>query len=224
MGYPRHHNWCRRGWIPIRKWKKVVQVDMTTSHLNTSSSVAQFSKIGSAKYTTDIVNSNRSPSVSSMVSSFSRKEELQRYHCYCESFWDHTNWTNFPILENSGIPQITQTAYRKGVSCQDSIFTSQEANEKFTSDGDTVYTRVYDLASAFNTVEFSVLLEKLFNAGIRGKSWRFVLWSHQPSEIGKSPVKFLQYLLNPPELCTLSLIFFLSLSSTLYCSPWSWET
>ena len=71
-----------------------------------------------------------------------------------------------------------------------------------------MYTRVYDLASAFDTVEFSVLLEKLFNAGIHGKSWRFVLWSHQPSEVGKSAVKFLQYLLNPPELCTLSLIFF----------------
>jgi len=71
-----------------------------------------------------------------------------------------------------------------------------------------VYTRVYDLASAFDTVEFSVLLEKLFNVGIRGKSWRFVLWS-QPSEVGKSAVKFLQYLLNPPELCTLSLIFFI---------------
>ena len=79
-----------------------------------------------------------------------------------------------PILEDSGIPQITQTAYRKGVSCQDSIIASQEANEKFTSDGDSVYTCFYDLASAFDTIEFSVLLEDLFNAGIRVKSWRLI--------------------------------------------------
>ena len=53
-----------------------------------------------------------------------------------------------PILEDSGLPQITQTAYRKRVSCQDSIFASQEAIEEFSSDGDTVYTCFYDLASA----------------------------------------------------------------------------
>ena len=79
-----------------------------------------------------------------------------------------------PILEDSGIPQITQTAYRKGVSCQNSISASHEAIEKFTSDGDTVYTCFHDLASAFDTVEFSVLLEELFNAGICGKSWGLI--------------------------------------------------
>ena len=51
---------------------------------------------------------------------------------------------------------------------------SQEAIEKFTSDGDTVYTCFYDLASAFDTTEFSVLLEELFNAGIRDMSWRLI--------------------------------------------------
>ena len=58
-----------------------------------------------------------------------------------------------PILEDSGIPQITQTAYRKGVSCQDSIFASQEAIEKFTSDSNTVYTCFYDLASKVRVVQ-----------------------------------------------------------------------
>ena len=36
-------------------------------------------------------------------------------------------------------------------------------------------TRVFfDLASAFDTVEFCVLLEQLFNAGIKGKCWRLI--------------------------------------------------
>ena len=36
-----------------------------------------------------------------------------------------------PILDDAGIPQTTQTAYRKGVSCQDSIFAGMETNTRF---------------------------------------------------------------------------------------------
>ena len=32
------------------------------------------------------------------------------------------------ILDDSGVPQLTQTAYRKNVGCSDSIFASQEVN------------------------------------------------------------------------------------------------
>ena len=35
-----------------------------------------------------------------------------------------------PILDEAGVPQISQAAYRKGASCRDSIFAGQEANEK----------------------------------------------------------------------------------------------
>ena len=79
-----------------------------------------------------------------------------------------------PILEAVGIPQATQTAYKEGVSCTDSIFASTEALEKFKSNGDNVYSCFYDLASAFDTVEFCVLLQNLFHAGIRGKCWRLL--------------------------------------------------
>ena len=37
-----------------------------------------------------------------------------------------------------------------------------------------MYTCFYDLASAFDTVEFSVLLTELFKAGIQGKCWRLI--------------------------------------------------
>ena len=79
-----------------------------------------------------------------------------------------------PILEDAGIPQLTQTAYRKGISCADSIFAGQEAQLKFTSEGDCIHTCFYDLTSAFDTVEFCVLLKELFHAGVKGKCWRLV--------------------------------------------------
>ena len=84
-----------------------------------------------------------------------------------------------PLLEAAGIPQVTQTAYREGVSCTDSVFSGLEATAKFQADGDNTYTCFYDLASAFDTVEFSVLLENLFHAGVRGKCWRLLRdWYH----------------------------------------------
>ena len=56
-----------------------------------------------------------------------------------------------PILDDADIRQLTQTAYRKGASCQDSIFAGMEANAKFVNDKEKVYTCFYDLASAFDT-------------------------------------------------------------------------
>ena len=79
-----------------------------------------------------------------------------------------------PILDDMDIPQLTQTAYRRGASCQDSIFAGMEGIANFVNDKENVYTCFYDLASAFDTVEFSVLLEELFLAGIRGKCWRLI--------------------------------------------------
>ena len=70
------------------------------------------------------------------------------------------------VLEEAGIPQLSQTAYRKGISCQDSIFAGTECNSTFVSGGDNIYTCFYDLGSAFDTIQFCVLLTELFNAGI----------------------------------------------------------
>jgi hypothetical protein len=54
-----------------------------------------------------------------------------------------------PILDVADIPQISQTAYRKGVSCQDCIFAGIKANTRFVIEKEKVYTCFYDLASAF---------------------------------------------------------------------------
>ena len=76
-----------------------------------------------------------------------------------------------PILDDVHSPQLTKMAYRRGPSCQDS---RMEGIANFVNDKEKVYTYFYDLASAFDTVEFSALLEELFQAGIRGKSLRLI--------------------------------------------------
>ena len=75
-----------------------------------------------------------------------------------------------PILKDRNIPQLTQIAYQRGVSCADATFTCQETISKFIRDGDSVYSCFYDLASAFDTVEYPVLLYHLKNSGITGKT------------------------------------------------------
>ena len=113
---------------------------------------------------------------------------------------------NFPNFRGLWYTTKCSNSKQKGVSCQDSIFASQEAIEKFTSDEDTVYTCFYDLASTFDAVEFSVLLEELFNAGICGKS-KIGTVGLSANKVGKSPVEFLQYSSrNSPGLYSLSLV------------------
>ena len=86
-----------------------------------------------------------------------------------------------PMISDSRMPQLTQTAYQKGVSCSEAIFACQEAIAKLTREGDHVYSCFYDLASAFDTVEYPVLLSHLKNAGVTGKAWRLIKqWYNNP--------------------------------------------
>ena len=79
-----------------------------------------------------------------------------------------------PILNDNNLPQLTQTAYQRGISCSDAIFSCQEVISKLIREGDSVYSCFYDLASAFDTVEYPILLEHLKNAGISGITWRLI--------------------------------------------------
>ena len=83
------------------------------------------------------------------------------------------------MLKDRNVPRITQTAYRSGGSCRNWIFAVER---KFTNEGDTVYSRFLDLASAFDTVEFCVLLEQLFKAGMLEVDSRLVLQCLQQGE------------------------------------------
>ena len=79
-----------------------------------------------------------------------------------------------PILQDHGHPALTQTAYQKHISCQDAIFATQEIILNSLLEGEVSYLSLYDLEKAFDSIEHSILLQSLFNAGINGKSWRLI--------------------------------------------------
>ena len=66
------------------------------------------------------------------------------------------------IFLEAGILHCNQTAYQKAISCTDDIST-QEVIAKYTRGGS------WDLQKAFDSVEYSVILERLLEVGINGK-------------------------------------------------------
>ena len=78
------------------------------------------------------------------------------------------------VFMEADLPHINQSAYRKAVSCADAIFATQEVVAKYLRGGSRVYMCLYDLQKAFNSVEYPVLLEKLFDIGVNGKMWRLL--------------------------------------------------
>ena len=100
-----------------------------------------------------------------------------------------------PILRDRNIPQLTQTAYQCGVSCADATFACQETISKFIRDGDSVYSGFYDLASAFDTVEYPVLLSHLKNSGISGRPGASskigtLIYTHLYKLVKQPPLRF----------------------------------
>ena len=64
------------------------------------------------------------------------------------------------LLSEAGIPHVNQSAYRKGVSCSDAIFATQEAIARYVGGGSKVYMCLYDLQKAFDLVEYPVLFRR----------------------------------------------------------------
>ena len=80
-----------------------------------------------------------------------------------------------PLLQDSGSPDILQTAYQRDVSCMDAIFATQEALlTPYREGGGHPYLCLFDLEKAFDSVELPVLLHRLFDLGINGSCWRLV--------------------------------------------------
>ena len=78
------------------------------------------------------------------------------------------------VFLEAGLPYINQSAYRRSVSCEDAVFATQEIVAKYLREGSRVYMCLYDLQKAFDSVEYPVLLEKLYDVGVNGKMWRLL--------------------------------------------------
>ena len=74
----------------------------------------------------------------------------------------------YPALEERGF------AYQKGISCVDAIFATQEVLLNLVRQGSNPYLCFYDIEKAFDSIEFPILLQHLYDAGINGKCWRVI--------------------------------------------------
>ena len=74
-----------------------------------------------------------------------------------------------PTLSEAGFPHLNQSAFRKHTGCGDAIFATQELIARYISEGSTVHMCLFDLAKAFDSIEFPVMLDKLFSIGVNGK-------------------------------------------------------
>ena len=63
-----------------------------------------------------------------------------------------------PILTERGFPDINQTAFQRGISCNDAIFSTQEVLLNYIRQGENPFLCFYDIEKAF---EFPVLLTNL---------------------------------------------------------------
>ena len=78
------------------------------------------------------------------------------------------------VFVSAGLPHVNQSAYRRAVSCADTIFATQEVVARYLRGGSCVYMCLYDLQKAFDSVEYPVILERLYDAGVNGKMWRLL--------------------------------------------------
>ena len=90
------------------------------------------------------------------------------------------------LFVDIGFPHPSQTAYQRGLSCIDAIFSTQETILKHIRDGDTPYLCFFDLEKAFDSVEFSTLLSHIFKLGVNGRCWRLIKdWYSNTSSVVK---------------------------------------
>ena len=78
------------------------------------------------------------------------------------------------VLTELILPDVLQTTYQKGLSCSDATFVTQEALFSHIREGGHPYFCLFDLEKAVDSIELSVLLEELFDIGIRERFWQII--------------------------------------------------
>ena len=84
-------------------------------------------------------------------------------------------------LANRGIPHTNQTAYHTGVSCAEAIFSTLEVLSTYSNKNEKMHMCFYDLQKAFDSIQYPILLKRLFEAGVDGRVWRLLRsWYRSP--------------------------------------------
>ena len=78
------------------------------------------------------------------------------------------------VFMECNVPHGNQSAYKKKVSCADAIFANQEVIARYLKGGSRVYMCLYDLQKVFDSIEYPVLLNRLYDLGVNGKCWRII--------------------------------------------------
>ena len=82
------------------------------------------------------------------------------------------------------IPHLNQTAYWKGVSCAEAIFSTMEVISTYSQCSEKVYMCFYDLQKTFDSIQYLVLLKCLYESGVNGKAWRLLRsWYTSPKSM-----------------------------------------
>ena len=63
-------------------------------------------------------------------------------------------------LANRGIPHTNQTAYRKGVSCAEAIFSTLDVLSTYSNKNEKMHICFYDLQKAFDSIQYPILLKR----------------------------------------------------------------
>ena len=89
-------------------------------------------------------------------------------------------------LTSRGVPHTNQTAYRRGISCAEAIFSTMEVISMYSEHYEKMYMCFYDLQKAFDTVQYSILLKRLYEVGVHGRAWRLLKsWYSFPKSLVK---------------------------------------
>ena len=105
------------------------------------------------------INSYRRVTLTSMLAKVLEALALTRLQCH--------------FLERN-IPHPNQTAYCKGVSCTEAIFSTMKVISTYSQCSEKVYMCFYDLQKAFDSIQYPVLLKRLYESGVNGKAWRIL--------------------------------------------------
>ena len=77
-----------------------------------------------------------------------------------------------PRLKEAGFPDLSQTAYQNGVSCANTIYTTQKTLLTHVGEGGRPFLYHFDIEKAFDSIELPILLKRLYDFGINCKPWR----------------------------------------------------